>query len=296
MAGRAPDTPHSDAPPASCVVGSITHLKDENAQAHVCTGSHGGRVVAQCALAAGVSSLICHNAGVGLEDAGIQGLAVLDAFHVPAAAVDHMSARIGDPHDMLARGVISHVNRPARDLGLRPGVRCEEAFRHLQSRAPVRSATAREEVKVEPFGQYPVATDGPDRPETSLQAVALDSASSIGARDTGRLVFTGSHGGLPGGSDENAIKAQVRFAVFNDAGVGIENAGISRLPALDRLGVAAAAVDAASARIGDGRSTYETGFLSHVNDRARELGAVAGMPARDLMHVLAGRSGTGKMR
>ncbi len=295
MIGRAPDTTHSDPVPASCIVGSITHLKDENAGAHVCTGSHGGRVVAQCALAAGVNSLICHNAGVGLEDAGIEGLAVLDAFHVPAAAVDHMSARIGDPHDMLARGIISHVNRRARDVGLRPGVRCEEAFRHLQSHAPVRCATGSEEVKVEPFGRYPVSSIDPEWPETTLQAVALDSASSIGESDTGSIVLTGSHGGLPGGRDENAIKAQVRFAVFNDAGVGIDNVGISRLLVLDRLGVAAAAVDASSARIGDGRSTYETGILSHVNTHARELGAVAGMPAKDLLHALAGRNGTGKM-
>lgn len=295
MTGRAPDTTHSDPVPASCVVGSITHLKDENAQVHVCTGSHGGRVVAQCALAAGVSSLICHNAGVGLEDAGIEGLTVLDAFHVPAAAVDHMSARIGDPHDMLARGVISHVNRHARDLGLQPGVRCEEAFRLLQTRAPVRSEAARQDVKVEPFGRYPVSSIDLQSPETTLQAFALDSASSIGGSDTGNIVLTGSHGGLPGGSDENAINARVLFAVFNDAGVGIDNAGISRLPVLDRLGVAAAAVDASSARIGDGRSTYETGLLSHVNTHARELGAVAGMPVKDLIRTLAGRNGTGKI-
>ncbi len=292
MTGRVPDEPQSVPVPAACVVGSITHLKDENAGAHVCTGSHGGRVVAQCALAAGVRSLICHNAGVGREEAGIQGLAVLDAFGVPAVAIDHMSARIGDPRDMLARGLVSHANDCARDLGLRPGVRCDEAFDHLQTRAPERSGCAGQEVEVEPFGRYPISMGEPALPETGFRIVALDSASSVVESDTGAVVLTGSHGGLPGGSGDNAIKARVHLAVFNDAGVGVDNAGISRLPVLDELNVAAAAVDASSARIGDGRSTHETGVLSHLNDRARELGAVAGMPVSDLIHALVGRNGS----
>ena len=286
MTGRVPDEPQSVPAPTACVVGSITHLKDENAGAHVCTGSHGGRVVAQCALAAGARSLICHNAGVGCEDAGIQGLAVLDAFGVPAAAIDHMSARIGDPHDMLARGIVSHVNDSARDLGLRPGIRCDEAFDRLQTRAPESSGGAGRDIEVEPFGRYPISAEGSALPETGFRIVALDSASSVDESDTGGVVLTGSHGGLPGGSGDNAIKARVRFAVFNDAGVGIDNAGISRLPVLDELNIAAAAVDASSARIGDGRSTYETGILSHLNDPARELGAMAGMPVSDLVRAL----------
>ena len=50
--------------------------------------------------------------------------------------------------------------------------------------------------------------------------------------------------------------------------IGIDEAGVSRLPALDARGIAAATVSAAGARIGDARSTYEDGVLSRVNTRA----------------------------
>ena len=69
-----------------------------------------------------------------------------------------------------------------------------------------------------------------------------------------------------------AIKAPVRAAFFNDAGGGKDGAGISRLPALDVCGIAGATVSAMSARIGDGRDTYESGTISNVNACAAALG------------------------
>ena len=61
---------------------------------------------------------------------------------------------------------------------------------------------------------------------------------------------------------------------------------MSRLPALDRRGIAAATVSAASARIGDARSTYAEGVLSRVNTRAAALGLAPGMTARDAVAML----------
>ena len=61
--------------------------------------------------------------------------------------------------------------------------------------------------------------------------------------------------------------------------IGIDEAGVSRLPALDARGIAAATVAAASSRIGDGLSTYRDGVLSRVNASAAALGAVPGMTA-----------------
>jgi len=74
-------------------------------------------------------------------------------------------------------------------------------------------------------------------------------------------------------------------ALFNDAGIGIDEAGVTRLPALDARGIAAATVAAASARIGDARSTYEDGILSRVNRRAAALGIAPGMTARDFVAI-----------
>ncbi len=93
------------------------------------------------------------------------------------------------------------------------------------------------------------------------------------------IVVTGSHGGLLGGKPETALKYDVRGALYNDAGIGKDEAGVSRLPALDRRGIAAATVAAASARIGDARSTYQDGIVSRVNARAAALGLGEGISA-----------------
>jgi hypothetical protein len=77
-------------------------------------------------------------------------------------------------------------------------------------------------------------------------------------------------------------------AFFNDAGGGKENAGVSRLPALDERGIAAGAVSCHTARIGDGKSTYDTGVLSHLNDTARRLELREGMSVREAVARLVG--------
>jgi hypothetical protein len=53
---------------------------------------------------------------------------------------------------------------------------------------------------------------------------------------------------------------------------------MTRLPALAARGIAAVTVSAASARIGEARSMWETGAISHVNAPAAALGARAGQP------------------
>jgi hypothetical protein len=112
---------------------------------------------------------------------------------------------------------------------------------------------------------------------------ALDSASLVGAEHAGAVVVTGSHGGLLGGRLDTALKADALAALFNDAGIGIDEAGLTRLPALDSRGIPAGTVAAASARIGDARSTYEDGILTRVNQRADALGLAPGMTAREFV-------------
>ena len=76
-------------------------------------------------------------------------------------------------------------------------------------------------------------------------------------------------------------------AISSDADRGIDDAGISRLPALDALGIACACVSAFSARIGDGRSLYEDGYVSVVNATAAGYGARIGMSCRDTAALFA---------
>ena len=88
-----------------------------------------------------------------------------------------------------------------------------------------------------------------------------------------------------------ALRADALAAVFHDAGVGVGEAGIKRLPALDRRGIAAATVAADSARIGEARSVYADGRLSRVNEAARAAGAEVGMTTREFVELMRRRGG-----
>jgi hypothetical protein len=101
----------------------------------------------------------------------------------------------------------------------------------------------------------------------------------VEAEDAGRVLLIGSHAALHGGRPDSALAVDACAAAFHDAGNGA--AGVTRLPVLARRGIPAVAVDGASARIGDGRSLWESGVVAHVNDAAARIGAAPGMPARE---------------
>ncbi len=83
---------------------SITRIGPEAKGAVVVNGSHGGVYAAYVAAKLGVAAAIFNDAGVGRDQAGIAGLDYLAELGIPAAAVGHMTARIGDGADMMARG------------------------------------------------------------------------------------------------------------------------------------------------------------------------------------------------
>ena len=105
--------------------------------------------------------------------------------------------------------------------------------------------------------------------------LVLDSITEAIGPGAACVVVSGSHGGLSAG--RFALQAQVRLAVFNDAGVGLDQAGIAGLALLQAQGIAACTVAHDSARIGDAASTWQTGLISHVNAAAAALGARPGM-------------------
>ncbi len=228
-------------------------------------GSHGGVIAAYLGASAGVHALILNDAGVGKDRAGIAGLLYLEDIGMAAAAVDCMSARIGDGADMLARGVISHVNAFAALCGVVAGQSCRDAAERMRNAAPP-CATA----PPYPEGRWRLAEGPPE-------VWALDSVGKIEPSDAGRILVFGSHGALHGGRRESALAVDAAAAVFNDAGVGADRIGITRLPVLGERGMPAVAVDYMSARIGDGRSIWESGIISHVNVQAAALGANRGL-------------------
>jgi hypothetical protein len=254
---------------------SITKVGLEGRGAVVVNGSHGGLIAASMAIDAGVRAAIFNDAGIGLDEAGVAGLGLLQSLGIPAAAISHHSARIGDGRDMMDRGVISRCNGLAEDLGVRPGQACAAAADCLAEAAIV-------------FIDAPAHVEHRTLAQAGPPAVwLLDSASMVTAEDAGCIVVTGSHGALLGGRPDTAVKAPVLAALFNDAGLGADRAGVSRLCALQVRGIAAAAVSADSARIGDARSTYEDGIISACNPLAKSLRVRVGASARDAVRALA---------
>ena len=126
-----------------------------------------------------------------------------------------------------------------------------------------------------------VAAEGSDR------IVVLDSLTSCDGRVTARdVVVSGSFAGtLAFGF---ALECGVRGLVAHAAGVGLDAAGIAGLSLADGLGVPAAAVDTASARLGDGWSVWQDGVIAHVNACAAALGVDATQPAARAARAMFG--------
>ncbi len=270
-------------PSGIVVVDSVTALGASAGGRAVVCGSHGGRFPAALAAELGVRGIVLNDAGVGKDLAGIAGLELLDGHGIPAATVGHLSADIGDGDDTLKNGLLSHVNSAAAAIGCVRGMRAADAAELMAAAAP------------------PVGAPGSSVHDArhllrdeSPRVWALDSASLAAAEDAGDILLTGSHGSLLGGRPSKALAADALAAVFNDAGRPAGDVPTGRLAALDERGIAAGTVDANSARIGDGRSTYFDGVLSAVNRTAAALGASKGMTARAFTDLVVARAGNGK--
>lgn len=265
--------------PDGCIVSdSVTTLGAEARGAILISGSHGGAYSAYLAAKAGVAGVILNDAAVGKDGAGIGGLDYLDHLGVSMATVGHETARIGDGFDCARHGVVTHVNNEAAARGVVAGISAREAAARLL------------DAKAVSAGEVP--NQGEDRFQFDLTDLVrpvhvMDSNSLVARGDEGSVIVTGSHGGLLGGRPETAVKINVFAALYNDAGVGKDGAGISRLSALDARNIAAGTIDAWSARIGDGRSCLESGVVSHINETAARYGASSGTSALEFVRLMA---------
>jgi uncharacterized protein YunC (DUF1805 family) len=251
---------------ALSLLDSITDVAASDAGRLVLSGSHGGLYPASLASRAGVRAVVFNDAGIGLDAAGVGGVKALNDMNMAAAAVDCFSARIGSTEDMLASGRISTVNDCAAQTGVSIGMSVTDA---LQLMNKARSPTATLPPVPEARWEY-------TEPQSGVSLLCVDSASLVTPEDGGRIIITGSHGGLIGGNPARALKARARFAVFNDAGGGKDDIGWSRLPALDAAGVAAVTVASSSAIIGSAQSCVDHGVISHANKLAQQLGVTDG--------------------
>ena len=104
--------------------------------------------------------------------------------------------------------------------------------------------------------------------------VLADSVTKLPTAAAGRVVVSGSHGGrYPG---VLAAVAKACAVILNDAGIGKDEAGVTALADLDRLGIAAATVSHLSCRIGLARDMMARGVVSRANTLARAAGVAIG--------------------
>lgn len=256
-------------------VPTVTKLGPETAGAVVVGGSHAAIFTTYLTLKARPLAAIQHDASYGRDQAGIAGLAWAEQFGFAMAAVAARSARIGEGADMLERGTISAVNQYAAACKVEPGMSCREAADLLRFAAEARTLPAS---MLETRSEAMVP--GARRPIVMVDSIALAQPG-----DAGGIVLSGSHGGTP--SDGYSAKVNPQLVLFNDAGFGADYAGLASLPILEQKGIAAATVSVFTARIGNGRSTYEDGIISAANAQALALGAVIGAPAKDFVDAVA---------
>jgi hypothetical protein len=112
----------------------------------------------------------------------------------------------------------------------------------------------------------------------------VDSITELGAHDAGCIAVSGSHGGIS--SARYALAARPLLSVFNDAGGGLNNAGLAALDFLQSNRLAACTVAHHSARIGEAASTLAGGLINHVNARAAALGIQAGWTCQQAVDVI----------
>ena len=124
-------------------------------------------------------------------------------------------------------------------------------------------------------------------PDTTIPVFLLDSVTEGGEEQTGQVVVTGSHGGAS--AARYALRYRPLLVVFNDAGIGKDEAGVAGLGILEEAGLAAVAVAHTSARIGEARDTWESGVISRANAPARALGLMPGLSVREALACLARR-------
>lgn len=112
----------------------------------------------------------------------------------------------------------------------------------------------------------------------------VDSITELSAADAGCVAVSGSHGGLS--SARYALAARPLLSVFNDAGAGLDNAGLAALDFLQTHSLAACTVAHHSARIGEAQSTLNSGVVIGVNAAASALGVQAGWTCQRVVDFL----------
>jgi hypothetical protein len=127
-----------------------------------------------------------------------------------------------------------------------------------------------------------------------MTASVFDSITHVGPEMSGKAVLAASHAGVF--VAHMTLDLGLAAVVLCDAGIGRERAGVAGLAVLASHQVPAAAIDASSARIGDGADCHDNGTISVANAVAEACGVTAGMPAAEALRRFAGHAPSPRAR
>ena len=239
----------------------------------VVNASYSGVLCARMVMSAKPQAVIGLDCAIGKDGAGIAGLWYYEALGVPAAAVDVMTAEMGNGSDLYDNGIVSRVNDAAQALGIEPGMKASDAARFLQTgekKPAVFEPTRRRVIHTAASGRSIVCTD------SIAYALPEDKNRNVlcTAGHTGRSVVGYFRDFRPWAF------------ICSDGGVGKNNSGLSALEAVEPDGIPGASVSALTARMGDGQSTYFDGVISACNEPARDKGVRVGQSAQEAALLL----------
>jgi uncharacterized protein YunC (DUF1805 family) len=211
---------------------------------------------------------------VGPDGAGIAGLWYLEALAIPAATADIATVVLGDGVAMYELAVVSYVNAVATTCGVARGMTVREAAERLLEVDPVAQSaegvTNRTVMHTRDDGRAIVCTDS--------IAFGLEE-------DRGRNVLCTA--GHTGRSAVPYLRSVMPLGfICSDGGRGRDDSGIAGMKIVGAEGLAGATVDARTARMGDGLSTYHDGRISACNEPAAALGVEVGQAAHEAARLL----------
>ena len=111
---------HSDELGDVFALDTIKYADHRIAGGVLCMGSHAARAMADYVddLGFKLAGVITNDVGRAKDDSGIEGLALLDPYQVPAASVYGSTARVGDARSTYLTGRISCLNEFAAKIGV----------------------------------------------------------------------------------------------------------------------------------------------------------------------------------
>ncbi|MFP6816445.1 MAG: hypothetical protein VB949_12380 [Pseudomonadales bacterium] len=213
---------------------------------------------------------------IGPAGASVAGLWYLEALNIPTAVADVTTVKLGDGDDLYDNGVISLLNRPAQDCGVAPGMTVSDAAIAMLERDPGDPDAA------EVTNRHIVGEGKGGR-----SIVCTDSIAFGLPEDTNNVIVTAGHTGRS--AVPYLLKVHPFGFICSDGGIGREDSGIAGMHEVNAAGLAGATVDARTAKMGDGLSTYYDGTISAANELAKAAGVEIGMPATRAAKILVSR-------